>query len=274
MTDVASRAHPLQRLSGAEIDAARVTFEKAGLLSPTTRFAMLALEEPPKDEVLAHRPGDPVDRRVRAVLLDVATGARPVGRRVGDPRRRSTRCATIDPAVDGQPPILLEEFIAVDEIVQGRRRLARRDGPARHHRPRPGAARARCRPATSASRASAAGGMLRVLSFVANRPEDHCWAHPIDGVVAYVDLIERRVVELIDHELLPIPAEEGNFDDPAYVGPGARRRSSRSRSPSRDGPSFTVDGDVVTWEDWRFRVGLRPARGPGAAPDLDPRTGR
>jgi len=40
--------------------------------------------------------------------------------------------------------------------------------------------------------------MLRVLSFLQNRPEDHCWAHPIDGVVAYVALTEKRVVELID----------------------------------------------------------------------------
>jgi primary-amine oxidase len=39
-----------------------------------TRFAYLGLEEPPKDEVLAFRPGDPVERRARAILLDTATG--------------------------------------------------------------------------------------------------------------------------------------------------------------------------------------------------------
>jgi primary-amine oxidase len=37
----------------------------------------------------------------------------------------------------------------------------------------------------------------------------------VDGLVAYVDLIERRVLHLIDAEVLPIPQEEGNFDDPA-----------------------------------------------------------
>ncbi|HZM30820.1 MAG TPA: hypothetical protein VFB77_10055, partial [Acidimicrobiales bacterium] len=33
------------------------------------RFSTVALEEPPKDEVLAHRPGDPVERRVRLVIV-------------------------------------------------------------------------------------------------------------------------------------------------------------------------------------------------------------
>jgi Cu2+-containing amine oxidase len=60
--------HPLQRLSADEIRAAKKLFEDRGLLTPTARFANLALEEPPKRDVLAFQPGDAVDRRVRAVL--------------------------------------------------------------------------------------------------------------------------------------------------------------------------------------------------------------
>ena len=60
--------HPLQRLSADEIRAAKKLFEDRSLLTPTTRFANMALEEPPKRDVLAFQPGDAVDRRVRAVL--------------------------------------------------------------------------------------------------------------------------------------------------------------------------------------------------------------
>ena len=42
--------------------------------------------------------------------------------------------------------------------------------------------------------------------------------------------------------------------------------SSRSRSPSRRAPGFTVEGRVVRWQRWQLRVGFTPARGPGAAP--------
>ena len=60
--------HPLRRLSADEIRAAKKLSEDRSLLTPTTRFANLALEEPPKRDVLAFQPGDAVDRRVRAVL--------------------------------------------------------------------------------------------------------------------------------------------------------------------------------------------------------------
>src|SRR6266511_4347127 len=73
-TDHAGVTHPLQRLSADEIRHARALLEKADLLTVGTRFAYLALEEPSKDRVLAFQPGELVDRRVRALLLDVHTG--------------------------------------------------------------------------------------------------------------------------------------------------------------------------------------------------------
>jgi primary-amine oxidase len=250
--------HPLARLSAAEIAAARSLLDNAGLLGPTTRFALLALEEPAKEVVLAHRPGDVVDRQVRAVLLDVATGG---ARTVVASLSRSDIDSVVDinPAVDGQPPIMLEEFIAVDEIVKaddGWRAAMSRRGITDLDlvRPCPLSAGDFNIPGERGHR------LLRVLSFLAHRPEDHCWAHPIDGVVAYIDLIERRVVELIDHDLMPIPAEEGNFDDPAYVGP-QRTSLMPIEITQPSGPSFSVDGDVVTWENWKFRMGFDPREG-------------
>jgi primary-amine oxidase len=102
--------------------------------------------------------------------------------------------------------------------------------------------------------------MLRALSFVQHRPDDHPWAHPIDGVVAYVDLTARKVVNLIDEHPLPIPQEEGNFDDPAYIGP-LRQTLRPLEITQPEGPSFTVTDDVVRWENWSFRVGFDPREG-------------
>jgi primary-amine oxidase len=87
--------------------------------------------------------------------------------------------------------------------------------------------------------------MLRVLSFSQQHQKDHPWAHPVDGLVADVDLVERRVVHLVDHEVLPIPQEPGNLDDPAEVGP-ARASLRPIQITQPEGPSFTVDGDEVT----------------------------
>ena len=250
--------HPLQRLTADEIDRARQLFETAGLSGETIRFANLSLEEPPKDEVLAFKAGDPVDRRVRAVLLDVATGQTRIV--VASLTRSAVdEVREIDNGVDGQPPILLEEFIAVDEIVkadEGWRAAMAKRGITELDLVRPAPLSA----GDFGIEGEPGRRLLRVLSFVANRPEDHCWAHPIDGVVAYVDLIDKRVTQLIDHEVLPIPAEEGNFDDPAYVGP-ARTSLRPIEITQPEGPSFTVDGDEVSWEGWKFRIGFDPREG-------------
>jgi primary-amine oxidase len=251
-------AHPLQRLSPDEIRAARALFEQSGLTTETTRFALLGLEEPDKQTVLNFTPGDPVDRRVRAVLLDLATGS---ARRVVASISRGEIDSTVDvdPAVDGQPAILLEELETVDKIVKADdawcKAMARR-GITDLDLVRP------CPLSAGNFGISGEQGkrVLHVLSFLQHRPQDHCWAHPIDGIVAYVDLIERRVIELIDDEDLPIPEEEANVDDPAYTGP-ARTSLKPIEISQPDGPSFTVDDDVVTWENWTFRVGFDPREG-------------
>lgn len=250
--------HPLQRLSADEIRAAKALLTEAGLLAPEVRVTYLGLEEPPKAEVLSHRAGDTIDRRVRAILLNASTGD---GQTVVASLTHSkiTHHALLNPLVDGQPSIMLEDLLLVDEIVKnddGWLAAMRRRGVIDLDlvRPCPLAAGSWGIPGEEGRR------MLRVLSFLQHRPTDHAWAHPIDGLVAYVDLIERRVVRLIDEELLPIPREEGNFDDPSYVGPP--RTSLRPIEITQpDGPSWTVLNDEVAWEGWRFRVGFDAREG-------------
>jgi primary-amine oxidase len=250
--------HPLSRLSADEIRTARVIMAEAGLVSVTSRFPILALDEPPKDSVLTFSKGDPVVRRVRAVVLDTATGqAQRV--RVSLTDHKVEQVDILNAAVDGQPPIMLDEFTAVDEIVKadkGWRAAIQRRGITDMDLvcPCPLSAGSFDLPDEDGRR------MLRVLSFLQHRREDHPWAHPIDGVVAYVDLTAREVVELIDHETSPIPDEEGNFDDADYVGPP--RTSLKPIEISQpDGPSFTVTNDVIRWSNWSLRVGFDPREG-------------
>jgi primary-amine oxidase len=110
--------HPLQRLGADEMRLARGVLAEHGLVGEHTRFAYLGLEEPPKQEVLAFRPGEPVERRVRAILLDTDTGA------AADTVVSLTRAVVdslvkLDTARDGQPPIMREDLVAIDEIVKG-----------------------------------------------------------------------------------------------------------------------------------------------------------
>jgi primary-amine oxidase len=250
--------HPLARLTDDEIRRARQLMVDADLVGETTLFPTLTLDEPAKQEVLAFSSGRQIARRVRAVLLDTATGeVRRVLVSLTD--RKVVQVDTVDSAVEGQPPIMLDEFIAVDQIVKAD--AGWRDAMARRGVtdldlvcPCPLSAGAFDLPGEEGHR------LLRVLSFLQFRKSDHPWAHPIDGVVAYVDLIARKVIKLIDDESLPIPEEEGNFDDPVYVGP-QRTTVKPLEITQPDGPSFTVTDDVIRWENWSLRVGFDPREG-------------
>ncbi|TWP36596.1 primary-amine oxidase [Leekyejoonella antrihumi] len=256
-TTVGARPHPLDRLMASEIDAAREALIRAGLVVESTRFAYLGLEEPPKPEVLAYQPASPPDRRVRAFLLDTSSGvSHDVVVSIATGEVISDR--TLDEA-DGQPPVLLEDFMSVDDIVKSseewRQAMARRGVTDLD---------LVCTCPLSAGTYQLPGEegrrMLRVLSFLQHRKEDHPWAHPIDGVVAYIDLVDKQVIEVVDDKVMPIPHEEGNFDDAAATGP-ARTSLRPIEITQPDGPSFSVDGNVVEWENWRFRVGFDAREG-------------
>ncbi|MCI0573619.1 MAG: hypothetical protein L0Y66_23005 [Myxococcaceae bacterium] len=67
---VVSSAHPLDPLSREEIAAAAKVVRSSPGFPEGALFPVLSLEEPPKEEVLAFRPGAPSSRQALAVVLD------------------------------------------------------------------------------------------------------------------------------------------------------------------------------------------------------------
>ena len=70
MVDLAAAlAHPLDALAAGEIRTAVDVVRSSGRVSDAVLFAAVTLEEPGREVVAAHRPGDPVDRQVRLIIL-------------------------------------------------------------------------------------------------------------------------------------------------------------------------------------------------------------
>jgi primary-amine oxidase len=240
--------HPLDPLAAQEIDEVRRVLIDEGLLSETVRVAYLGLEEPAKEAVLAYEPGAEPARRARALLLDLAT-ERSEDVIVSISAGRVEERRPIDPITDGQVPMLDEEHALV-------RRVLREDA---------GWAEALARrgiddPATVYLAALSAGHfelpkeegrrVARVLAHLMPTPDSLPWAHPVDGLVAYVDLVKGEILEIVDTGPQPIPAEPGDYHQ------GPHRTSQKPIHITQpEGPSFTVDGPLVTWEKWSLRLG-------------------
>ena len=90
-----------------------------GEKAASTRFASLQLHEPDKAEVLAWTPGKPVTRRAVATVFDTKTGATHVG--IVDLGAGKMVSWVEHPSKQhpyGQPPVIIEEFFKVGEIVK------------------------------------------------------------------------------------------------------------------------------------------------------------
>ncbi|WP_252438579.1 primary-amine oxidase [Pseudonocardia humida] len=253
------RSHPLDQVTAEEISEVRRVLDAAGLVADSTRFVYVGLQEPAKSDVLAHRDGDGTARRFRALLLDITAQ---VSRDVvvdldaGDVVSQ----VELDTATAGQLPVLDEEFELVESLLSTDERwlaaLAARGLDVE---------KVRVAPLSAGVYADeypdeAGRRVLRGLAFVQEHEADSAWAHPIDGLVAYVDTMNRVVDQVIDAGVVPVPDVSGNYDDPEVRGP-LRTTQKPIEITQPQGSSLTLDGNQLTWEKWSLRVGFDAREG-------------
>jgi primary-amine oxidase len=247
--------HPLDPLTATEINQAAAVIRREHPGMERLRFPLLMLAEPPKDEVYGFKPGDPIHRRARATLLNRADGSA-YEAVVSLNEDRITSWVSLDGA---QPPILMEEFAAVDELVKGDERwraaVARRgvtdfdmvqidlwsvgDFPIAGIDP--------------------SRRLVRASSYLRNAPTDNGYAKPIENVIAIVDLNENQVLKILDGEVVPIPPESGNYDA-ASVGE-LRTDLLPLEITQPEGTSFSIEGSLLSWQRWSLRVSMHPTDG-------------
>ncbi|MCM6778434.1 primary-amine oxidase [Nocardia sp. CDC159] len=249
--------HPLALPTAEEIAEVREIVTAAGLVSTATRFAYVGLEEPDRHRLYARHADTDFDRRYR-VLLQETDRPDAVDAVVSLRARSVLSQRNIDAIVDGQMPVLLEEFGLVEQILATDpawlKALAARGLDIAQVRVCPLSAGVFDYPDEQGRR------ILRGLAFHQQNEKDLPWAHPIDGLVAFVDMTNRQVLQVIDTGPMPIPAESGNFDDPAVTGP-PRTTQKPIEITQPQGPSFTVTGNLVEWEKWSLRVGFDAREG-------------
>ena len=250
--------HPLDPLTEGELASVQRLVTAHAAFQPAMRFTLVELVEPAKAAVLAFQPGQGVSRAARVVLLDTATGGifEVLVDLTGGAVQAFARVET-----QGQPPIILDEFMKLDRIVKSDPRwvaAVKRRGITEADLPLvqvdPFSAGSFGFPEEVGQR------LVRAVAYWRESPRDNGYAHPIEGVVAVVDLIHERILTLVDDSVaIPVPRTKRNYAPESL--PPTRTDVKPLSIVQPEGPSFTVDGWDVSWQNWRFRVGFTPREG-------------
>ncbi|WP_431895688.1 primary-amine oxidase [Micromonospora haikouensis] len=88
--------------------------------------------------------------------------------------------------------------------------------------------------------------------------DDNGYARPVAGLVPIIDLETLEVVRIEDHGVLPMASETGNYRSGTW---GPDRHVAPLEIVQPEGPGFTIDGQLVTWQNWSFRVGFTHREG-------------
>jgi primary-amine oxidase len=247
-------AHPLDPLTAREIEAAVAMVRAARDPDGRLRFVSITLHEPAKDDVVRFTPGASCPRRAELVILDPDA-------RVGVEAILELETGELSQwkLLDGlQPAIIPEEYRELERAIKEhpdfRAALARRgvtDLDLVAVDPIPSG--------TWDDHSHTGRRLCRALTWMRPDAGGNQYARPIEGIVGLVDLTTAEVLEIVDNGTVAIPSEAGEYRA-GRVGP-ERDDLKRIEITQPDGPSFSVDGNLVQWQRWSLRVGFTPREG-------------
>jgi len=249
----ARATHPLDPLTAEEITGAWEILRSQKSLGPRTRVVSIALQEPPKETVLAHRPGDALERAAAVVLMDSAEGK--TYEAVVSLTGKDVVAWRHVPGV--QPSIVLDEFFECEAAVRADPRWQE----ALRKRGVTDFSLTMVDPwsAGNFGFADDEGRRLsRALTWVRRSPDDNGYARPVANLLTVVDLDTMTVVRVEDHGVVPLPPEDANYS-PEVAGSRLDLKPLEIRQP--EGPSFELDGHELRWQKWTMRLGFTPREG-------------
>jgi primary-amine oxidase len=247
----ADAVHPLDPLSADEIARAAQILKAAEKFPKEAVFSTIVLNEPPKEEVLSFKPGNAFRREAFAIIVD-RLGNRTFEVLVD---LRSSRIISWNEIPNVQPLVFQEEYEVVPAIVKEDARwqeAMRKRGITDFDKVQIDT--------WAAGQLSARhkGRLLRALSYLKDG-QINFYGRPIEGVVAIVNMNTRKVIEVLDTGVVPVPPPSQELDEKSIGNLRAAPKPLLITQP--EGQTFEVAGNEIRWQKWRFRYTMHPREG-------------
>lgn len=106
------------------------------------------------------------------------------------------------------------------------------------------------------------GRYIQCFVYVRASPDDNFYAHPLD-VVVVVELQTKKVIQWWHHKANPIiPTLNSNFHTKLVDQERGWRTGLKPLNVVQpEGPSFSVDGNMISWQKWSMRVSFNYREG-------------
>jgi primary-amine oxidase len=245
--------HPLDPLTADEVARAWSLVHTHDGLGPRVRVISVALAEPLRAALPGSGAHHPAERAAFVVLMD--RDARKTYEAVVSLTQGRVVSWTHMPGA--QPAIVLDEFFECEAAVRadpGWQAAMRRRGVMDF-----GLTMVDPWSAGNFGIEDEKGRRLsRTLTWVRKSPTDNGYARPVANLIATVDLDEMKVIAIEDYGVVPLPPEDANYS-PDVAGSRPGLRPLEIHQP--EGPSFTLEGHELSWQNWRMRLGFTPREG-------------
>ena len=241
---------PLNPLTGDEIKATLEIIKAAGRYQPGYRFTEITLKAPPKDQVWQFAlTGQPVTapRQAAFVVLD---GKKVIEGSVDLGARSLTHWKPVEGA---HGMVLLDDFATVQAAIEASPEFAQ----ALAQRGIADVKKVVGTPLTvgyfdGKDTLRQEERLLKVVSYL-DVGDGNYWAHPIENLVAIVDLEQKKVIKIEDAGVVPVPLKPTPYD-------GSDRTATAAPKPLEisepEGKNYTIAGNTLHWRNWDFHVRL------------------
>lgn len=248
--------HPLEPLSGAEVESAVGLLRTLREFTPDTRVVSVMLKEPAKNLVHSWPDIESPDREAEAVLHD---NARNACFHVNVNLKKSTVSTPRFAPPGSQPTMSIDEQVECEQAVLHSDKF--REALKKHY----GIDDTSLvmvdiwSAGNYGSEEDRTHRLARPLCFLRADPTDNGYARPLEGIRPVVDLNRMEVIRIEEYGLWPLPPNPGNYS-------AERVTNQRQNVPpltitQPEGPGFHLEGNQLSWQNWNFVIGFNAREG-------------
>ena len=248
--------HPLEPLTAIEITQAVDLLRTMPQFTATTRVISIILREPDKAFVYEWPEAGTLDREADAVLFD--NGLNTAYEVALNLTQGAVIARTAAPA-GSQPTLSVDEQVECEQAVLSSEEF--RNALQRHY----GITDTSLvmvdiwSAGNYGSEEDRSRRLTRPLCFLRADATDNGYARPIEGIRPVVDLNLMQVIRVEEYGHWPLPHDDGNYA--ANRVPNQRRDIKPLVITQPEGPSYSLDGNLISWQNWEFVIGFNAREG-------------